>query len=360
MKWSLQVGRVFGIPIRVHITFLLLLLGVTFLGKYRGIPYEYQYYAIGVVFCIFGCVVAHELSHSLMARRFGVKVDGITLLPIGGVAQMRAMPREPWQEIVIALTGPVTSLALAAILLGLHTLASGEAVTLHRLDLFRGSILLTLFIVNLMLALFNLIPAFPLDGGRVLRGLLSLLVGRDRGTRAAVAIGQFLAIMLFFYGVFARWWLALVAMFIYMGAEGEREEAKLLADLSRGRARDAMLTDPTTLAPDTALDEALEVFRHSSQDDFPVVERGEVVGMLSRRALGRAALGRARNVLVADLMRTNVVRADEDANLEDVYQQMQQQQHAAAAVLRGQSLAGIINTDQINKYELLSRHADSG
>jgi len=356
MKWSLQVARVFGIPVRVHITFLLLLLAVAFLGKRRDI--EDQYYGMAMVCLVFVCVLVHELAHSLMARRFGVRVEGITLLPIGGVSQMRVMPREPWQEIVVAIIGPVTSLALAAAFLLFYTASGAKPVTLSRLDLFSGDLFLNLFTINLMLAVFNLIPAFPLDGGRVLRGVLSLMVGRERGTHAAVAIGEFFAIVLFFYGVFATWWLAMIAMFIYMGASGEGAQFDLLLDLSHGRARDAMLTNPLTLGPQTTLDEALAAFRHSAQEDFPVVEAGQIVGVLSRQALVAAARGRPRNAIVAELMDKGVAMAPEEASLEDVYEKMQEENDRVVTVVRDGQLAGMINLDQISKYEQLTRHGE--
>ncbi len=354
MKWSLQIFRMFGIPVRVHITFVLLLLAVTFQGKLQGLSHGMQYYWMGVVCAGFLCVLVHELSHSLMARRFGVKVDSITLLPIGGVAQMRSMPREPWQEVVIALIGPVTCLGLAAVFLAMHAALGGTPVQIGLRTLMKPGTSITenLFKVNMLLAMFNVLPAFPLDGGRVLRGILAIFVGRERGTHAATAIGQFFAILLFFYGVFARSLIALVGMFIYMGAEGEREEGELLVDLSHAKARDAMLAAPVTFSPVTTIADALDVYRHSSQEDFPVVDAGSVVGILTGKSLLEAK-DTAAGTLVSSVMDMNVAAAADDTSLEDVYDRIQQEDDTVVTVLCGGELAGIINLDQITKYDQL-------
>ena len=220
MDWAVQIFKVFGIPVRIHVTFMVLLLAVTLFGKQMGVPATGQYYAMAMVCCMFGCVLIHELAHSLMARRFGVKVENITLLPIGGVASMTMMPRGPWQEFAIAVTGPIASLALAAALLVIHVIFKGAAPALERFNPFSGSLISNLFMVNLMLAVFNLIPAFPLDGGRALRGVLALFMGHEWASRFALKLGETFAALIFLLGVYyENWLLPFVALFIYIGAD---------------------------------------------------------------------------------------------------------------------------------------------
>jgi Zn-dependent protease len=220
MRWSLNIGRVFGIRLELHVTFLLFLGWVAVdQGLLAGRP-EAALAAVGLTLLVFACVVLHELGHALAARRFGVVTRDIVLLPIGGVARLERMPARPQQELLVAVAGPAVNVAIAIVLVLLMVL-SGRSTAL--VDLGNG-LLETLLLVNVAMVLFNMIPAFPMDGGRVLRSLLALRLPFLQATRIAAGVGQVAALVLGAAGVFFlhNWVLALAALFVFQAAGRER------------------------------------------------------------------------------------------------------------------------------------------
>jgi Zn-dependent protease len=223
MGWSWRIGRVKGIDVDIHVTFLIFLAWIAF-SNYRASG-DLTYVASGLLFtlALFGIVVLHELGHALAARRYGIRTRAITLLPIGGVASLERMPRKPRQELVVALAGPAVNVVLAAAIYVLLNLGAGLAPVS---DVFRAgtSFLSQLFWVNVSLAIFNLIPAFPMDGGRVLRALLAMRLGHARATQVAAMIGQLMAIVFLFLGIFTNPMLIFIAMFVWFGAASESSQ----------------------------------------------------------------------------------------------------------------------------------------
>ena len=265
MKWSFKIGSIFGIPVKVHVTFLLLLLLVYFIGhKIVGIGGLH-----GVIFVVlvFASVVFHELSHAMVARHYGIQVTDITLLPIGGVARMATLPEQPRQEILISVAGPIASLVLAFSLWFLADLL-GSHVTISDLSV-EGNLLAQLSALNFVLAIFNLLPAFPMDGGRILRGFLALYITPLKATRIAVGIGQAFAIGLFFLGIFAgNLFMVLIALFVYLGAEGEERQLGIMLSLGRATAESAMISDVITLTPVKAWEKRLNGMPTASSRTF--------------------------------------------------------------------------------------------
>ena len=281
MRWSIRIARVAGIEVRLHLTFLLFLAWIGF-----------SYYQLGgataatrgVVFilALFGCVLLHEFGHALAARGFGIRTPVITLLPIGGVARLQRMPDNPWQELVVAIAGPLVNVVIAAVLiylLGQHT----EMEHLERLNQPGVALLAKLTSVNIGLVLFNLIPAFPMDGGRVLRALLALALPYSRATQIAAWVGQALAFGLGIVGLFTNPMLIFIAFFIFLGAQQEAVLAQM-KDISLGvPVSEAMVTHLTQLPPHARLDDAVEALLRTSQHEFPVVDdAGTVLGVLTR------------------------------------------------------------------------------
>jgi len=223
MKWSINAGRLFGIKFRIHATFFLLLLYVFLSDIKEGFGQA----GLSVLFvcAIFACVVIHELSHSLVARRFGREPKSITLLPIGGIAAIDMMPTKPSQEIAISIVGPATNILIAIVL----AIVGGEtlAAALRNSNLTASQLFITnLIAANIVLAVFNLIPALPMDGGRVLRSVLALKFDYLRATLWAAAVGKAIAMLLIVYGFFSQdFWLAMIGFFIYSGANSERQQA---------------------------------------------------------------------------------------------------------------------------------------
>ena len=293
MNWSFKIGSIMGIPVRVHFTFLLLLFLVFFAGKALlgtgGLG--------GVVFVIlvFASVVFHELSHSLVARHFGVNVIDIILLPIGGMARVANSPEKPAHEILIAIAGPIASFVLAFLLwFAADTLGSG--VTISDFSI-KGDILAQLCAVNVVLGLFNLIPAFPMDGGRVLRGLLALSLSPYKATRIAVGVGQGFAVIMFVIGLmWMNLFMILIALFVYIGAEAEERQLGIMTALRGATAQTAMITDVRSLSPAETVGDAAELYCHGFQTDFPIMDEHRLVGLVTRDAITEALHRRGPSV----------------------------------------------------------------
>lgn len=280
MRWSLTLGTFMGTAVRIHVTFLLLLAWIGFAAYHRG-GIEAARDSLLFIVAIFTCVVLHEFGHILMARRFGIVSPVITLLPIGGVADMNKMPDKPGQELLIALAGPAVNIVIAIILI----LFLGAANVSDAIEISNPSVglLQRLAAVNIFLALFNLIPAFPMDGGRVLRAALSMWLGKARATRIAAQIGQGFAFLLGFAGLFGNPLLLFIAIFVYIAAAGEAQMTDMF-EAARGlRAGDAMETSIAAIPRAATVREAVDILLATSQDEFPVVDvYGRLAGFLSR------------------------------------------------------------------------------
>ena len=287
MSWSFPIARLFGSEIRIHVTFLLLLAWIG-VSHYRqgGAPAAVE----GLVFIValFACVVAHEFGHALAARRYGIRTPDITLLPIGGLARLERMPERPGEEIVVALAGPAVNVVIAAVLIGIMGAQVGLGAV-ERLDSPAIGFLARLASVNVFLVLFNLIPAFPMDGGRVLRALLALKFSRIRATNIAARVGQGLAFVFGFLGLMGNPMLLFIAIFVYLAASAEAQSTGMI-DVSRQLGvRDAMITRFETLGPAATVGDAAECLLRTTQHEFPVVDgAGRLRGMLTRTAMIKA------------------------------------------------------------------------
>jgi len=358
MKWSYQIASVFGIPIKLHLTFLLLLAFLTVRLNPQGGISIYVGNAILVVL-LFGCVLLHELSHSLAAMRNGVRVRSITLLPIGGVAQMATMPEEPAQEVEIALAGPLASYCLAGAIFVISGFAgqAGSVLSFPK-SAFESSMLSRLFWANVMLGTLNLLPAFPMDGGRVLRGLLAKKIGMVAATRWAVGFGQAFAIALYFVG--AVYWhqlgfLILLAVFVYMGARNEEEEVEFRSEIADAAAAEAMLVKFDSLAPRMTVRESLEVLRHSSQEEFPVLDGDKLVGMVSKNDVISAFGEPDKEAIIGEIMHTDFIQSTAGSRLGAIFRQMEQHEKDMVPILADGKVVGLLSYDQIGRYHSLKR-----
>ena len=248
MKWSWKIGRIAGIGVYMHVTFLILLgwVGASYyLVRHR---WEDAMSGLGFILALFGIVVLHELGHALAARRYGIRTRDITLLPIGGVARLERMPEDPKQELVVALAGPAVNVVLAALLFAV--LMAGRGISaMSDFAVGGGDILSKLLWVNVALALFNLLPAFPMDGGRVLRALLAIRMDYVRATRIAANIGQGMAFLFGFLGLFSNPFLVFIALFVWMGATQEAGMVEMKSALDGVPVERVMITGFRTLAP---------------------------------------------------------------------------------------------------------------
>ncbi len=348
MRWSINAGRIFGIQLRIHLTFFLLLLFV-----FASVMSEYGVRAAVMsalfICALFACVVIHEVGHSLIARRFGREPKSITLLPIGGVAAIDQMPTKPGQEIAVSLIGPLINLVIAGFLYVLVGSKTGVALP----NLYPQSaqaFLAGLIGVNIMLAVFNLIPAFPMDGGRVLRGLLAMRMDYVQATTWAANIGQAIAAFFVFFGMFFNFWLALIGIFLYLGAGSEKQQVILQSLLAEVPAGVAMTTEYTSLKPDDTLADALEQFHHGCQQDFPVIDDSGLQGILTRDRILAAIHSKGLNVRVCEVMDKAFAAVSSKTGLDQVYRIFLSGNKTAVAVMDEGQLKGIIGLDGISRY----------
>ncbi len=305
MKWSVTVARVGGTRVKIHLTFLLLLVWIA-VGYYsRGGAAE-AVEGTAFILTLFLCVLLHELGHVAAARRYGITTPDITLLPIGGVARLTRMPEKPSQEIVVALAGPAVNLVIALLLFLIIGRLSGpeevSALQNPRLDFAQK-----IMSANIALLLFNLIPAFPMDGGRVLRALLAIRVPYVRATSIAATIGQGLALLFGFLGLLYNPLLIFVALFVYLAASQEAAAVRVRASLSGLLIRDGMLTNFRALPEGSRVGDAVHALLHTMQRDVPVVDSAGVVrGMLPNEALITALRDGRIGQPVVDLMQRDI------------------------------------------------------
>ena len=330
MRWAIRLGRIAGIEVRIHLTFFLLL-GWMGLASYQEAGTRAALVSVGLLCLVFFCVLLHEFGHALAARRYGIRTPDITLFPFGGVARIERMPEKPVQELVIALAGPAVNVVIA-LLLWLGMMAAGAS---WRIDptKFEGSLTGALLSVNVWLLLFNLIPAFPMDGGRVLRALLALRLGQARATQIAAGIGQAIAVVFAFVGVFGfaplqiapMPTLVLVAAVVYFTA-GREAGAVQMQSVTRGLSvAAAMVTDFRALPRNGSLGEASDILLHTSQHEFPVTDPdGTLRGIFTRTELVAALRESGPDGSVLDVMREDfpVVRPTMPFDL--AFQLMQQ------------------------------------
>jgi Zn-dependent protease len=346
----MKLGRIAGIDISVHATFLLLLAWVG-VGHYLH-RHRVSDAVEGVTFIValFGIVVLHELGHALVARRYGIRTREIMLLPIGGVAQMERMPDQPRQELLIALAGPAVNLALAA---ALYLIVAPEAAVWRALGEVGGDFLPKLLGVNVTLALFNLIPAFPMDGGRILRALLAARMDRVRATAVAARIGQGLAVLFAVVGFFANPVLVFIAIFVWMGATAEAGVVQLTSVLGGVPVSRAMITEFHTLAPGDTLRQAAARFLDGFQQDFPVVEAGQVVGMLTRAGLAKGLQQHGADGTVGAAMSTQFATADPSEMLDAVFQRLEASGSLVAPVVRDHELVGLLTAENVGELLMI-------
>lgn len=290
-RWSWTLVSIAGVEIRVHATFLLLLVWIVYVPLAAGAGPAGALGAIGLVGMVFSAVVLHEFGHIVVARKFGVRTREILLLPIGGIARLDRIPSDPRQELLVALSGPAVNVVLA-----LGTLATlgalGGHPSLEGLAFTGGPMLARFLWMNVLLAGFNLLPAFPMDGGRALRALLSMRMDRVRATDWAAAVGRAMALLFGVIGVFGNPMLVFVALFVWIGAGEEAAMVHVHASLASFHVRDAMVTSFETLPTTATVADGVERALHSVHREFPVVLGDRLVGIVfSRELLAAGAQG---------------------------------------------------------------------
>jgi Zn-dependent protease/CBS domain-containing protein len=357
MKWSWKLGQVAGIGIFVHWTFLLLVAWVVYSYLFRGADLGGVIDGLLLLVAVFGCIVLHELGHALTARRYGIQTRDITLLPIGGVARLERMPDDPTQELWVALAGPAVNGVIAVVLLAV-ALSMGLAASLTPTGIssaFRvgGNFLVLLTVLNVGLVLFNLVPAFPMDGGRVLRALLAQKLDYVQATQIAASVGQVLAIAFGILGfVLTPFWL-FIALFVYLGAEQEAHMVRVRSVMRGVPIRAAMVTRFRTFAQHDSVRTAINELLAGQQHDFPVMDQDRIVGMLTRNDLLAAIAAGKYDVPIADVMRRDCRMVDEAEMLDNIFPRMREWECPTLPVLHEGRLVGLITLENVGEWMMI-------
>lgn len=354
MKWSWKIGEFAGIGLFIHATFPLLIAFAALPALMYGGSVVQALASVAFILVLFVCVVLHEYGHALAARHYGIKTQDITLLPIGGVARLERMPEKPWQEFVVAAAGPLVNVAIAAILF-VAMLFAGVTVPSLGLGWGNESFLEQLLTINIVLVLFNLIPAFPMDGGRILRAILAARMDFAKATRYAALLGQGIAVLFAIAGVFVNPMLVVTALFIFMGAQGESQMAQQRSKLKGFTAGQAMRTNVRALAPQEWLSSAVDSLMSTAQQDYPIVEQGRVVGILTRDTLLKGLNQFGAYVPIAQVMRREVTTVEADQPLASASETMQANEMTSLPVTQRGMLVGMLTFESIREFLTLQK-----
>lgn len=354
-RWSLTLGKVAGISIMMHWTFLILLAFVIFSGVSKGDSLMAILVTIGYVLAIFSCVLLHELGHSLTAKRYGIGTRQIMLLPIGGVASLERIPDDPKQELFIAVAGPAVNVAIAAVL---YVIVGGMDGIMESAPVAQalnpGNFLISLFFINLILVLFNAIPAFPMDGGRVLRALLAMHFSRSRATLVAARLGQIVAVGFAILGLLYNPFLLFIGIFVFLGAYYENAIVQRMEMLKDHKVSEAMMTNFSKLSPEETVANVTEKMRAGHETYFAVVENDELKGTVSKDMLLRALdRGQAEHA-VSEFMNTTFEPVSPDQKLTEAFMKFHQNNQSIFPVLaNGRRIIGMLTGESINDFILV-------
>lgn len=354
MKWSVRLARVSGIDIRVHVTLALVLpLGALQYGQHHGA--RGAWFGLLFMTCLFGCVALHELGHSLMAQRLGLRVKEIVLLPIGGMARLSRGPSSPQHELLIALAGPLVNallacvgVAVALIAFGPHAVLSEAFRDFHQLGPSFAGLLSGLILANVMLAVLNMVPALPMDGGRVARALLTIAWGGARATLVASIFGQLLAGLVIVAAIYSQQiLLGILGGLVFVAAYNERRISRIRIALGRFTAREVVGSAQLTLAPDDPIGLAFEHVLSTPQTHFAVLQGRQLVGTISRAQIVSAAASRGPSAFVAGSMHSEVTRVDADLPLVEVQDRVSEADGRPAAVFQGEAFLGLLTYEDL-------------
>jgi Zn-dependent protease/predicted transcriptional regulator len=350
-SWSLPVGKFFGIQVYIHWTFWILIVWVFLM--HAGSPQGVNQGIWGVLFilALFACVVLHEFGHALTAKRFGVVTRDITLYPIGGISSFESMPEKPAHELLISLAGPSVNVVIA-IGLWIYLSSTGQVPDLSSLNAAQVAnlpFLYSLFIANAMLAVFNLVPAFPMDGGRVFRALLGFTMNRATATRIAAALGQILAIGFVFLGFFYNFWLVFIGLFIYLGAGGEAAFEQTKSALAGLTVRDALMHRFTVLGPDATIGEAVDALLNSQETEFVVADAGKPIGLLTRNEIVKGLSSGGNEAAVSAFMNTEFFIVSPEAKLFEFFESSTAKGQSVALVMSGDNFEGLIDMENVQE-----------
>jgi len=354
MRGSFKLGKVAGIGVFVHWTFAILIAYIIFNNYRLGYNANQMIWSLIFIISIFGTVFLHELGHALAAKYYGIQTKDITLLPIGGLARLASIPEKPKEELIVALAGPLVNILLALISLAIISFPN---VDQYAIELSQGvnaeNFMIYFFMVNIWLAVFNLIPAFPMDGGRVLRALLSFKLQRHVATKIAARIGQILAIGFVFAGFYLNPFLVFIGLFIFMGAQGESEITSHRFIISDYKVKDVLMTNFVTLQINDSLRIAINLLLDGQAKDFIVQDGNKIVGTLGRDDLLRGIENYGKDEKISSLLKPITITLSEEQPLEEAYLIMQQNSSGIMPVMHNNQLVGVLDMENILEFIMI-------
>jgi Zn-dependent protease len=353
MKWSWKIGKIAGIDLKIHLTFFFLVIWIGLSTLINGGSSAAALTEILFILALFLCVVLHEFGHALAARIFGITTRDITLLPIGGLARLETMPEDPKEELIVAAAGPAVNVVIAVLLFG-ALLASGTFSQPLSMAVLMNNFWLRLLTVNLSLVIFNLIPAFPMDGGRVLRSLLASGMEYVKATRIAANVGRGLAVMMGIAGFFLNPFLVLIAIFIWYGAGAEAQSVEIKASLRGVYVQDALVTQFYQVEANQTLGQVFQVIMSTGQSYVPVVSNGAFLGIIRRIDLMKSLerLGDRAPAYAAIGLEPEGISLDKP--LVDILPKLNNSR--VLPVLDGRSLVGLVTTESVQQCLWINKH----
>ena len=356
-QFSISLGKPFGIPTSIHWTFWLLILWIIYSNASQGQSGAETLWYVAFVFAIFTCVVLHELGHALAARRYGVQTRSITILPIGGVASLEKIPEKPKQELVVAICGPLVNVIIAAGLWAFLSMTGNLNLGVENVEemthINGENFLMALLMVNIMLVVFNMIPAFPMDGGRVLRAILAMSTSRVKATEWAVNIGKIFALLFVFWGFSANPFLIFIALFIFLSAQAELEHVRSEDYLGDYRLKDVLMKDFTLLEASAPLSQAIKVLLNGQEQRFLVSKGQDIIGYLTKNDIISGLTSFNDQVPLEKIVTPGVTWLKADEPIKNVRAKMIQENVFIMPVGSPEKLLGIVDLDNINEFLLI-------
>lgn len=356
MKGLFKLGTIAGIGIFIHWTFTLLIAFIIFINYRNGQNSVQIAWSVLFLLCIFITVLLHELGHALTAKRYNIKTKDITLLPIGGIARLERLPENPLEELVVAIAGPFVNFALAFITHFFITIPqdSEELLALMSSGINANNFFLNFYIVNLTLAVFNLIPAFPMDGGRVLRALLAFRLDRNTATKIAARVGQFIALCFILIGIISNPILILIGLFVIFSAQVETESAEFKNLLKGYTVRDVVMREYQTIEEDEKIKKAIAILLESEHRKFLVTQNNKLVGTLNKNQIIKALSEKGEEEYVYNVMDRSLVFIDINTKLEKVIEQLYEKKGSVLMVNENDQLAGILDADNLSEFIMIN------
>ena len=350
MKYSLSLGTIFGIKVQIHWSFLILLGWIVMKNMRSGSGTEQTLWSVLFILTIFLCVTMHEFGHALAARKFGIKTKDITLLPIGGLARLERIPEKPKEELIVALAGPLVNVVIVAVIYPFVHFTMDIANVKQLESITSDNFIFNLMVINLWLAIFNLIPAFPMDGGRVLRALLAMKMQRHKATEIAVRIGQLAAVGFVILGIFSNPFLIFIGLFIIMGAQAELEMTKSGFMLKGIILKDVVMKNYESIDENETIETAVNKLLNGQSKNFLVTKNQQPIGTLSRDEIIEALQTGGNKLPIHNAMNKDLIAFDANQPIDTIYQAMVISKNQFATVYENKILIGTVDLENILEY----------